>query len=66
LIQQIVLKRASNEAGVSAPKLNLRKSIALQQIEAPWTKPDDRLAAGLIASTIVLFVAGYWSSSVRR
>jgi hypothetical protein len=33
LIQQIVLKRASNEAGISAPKLNLRKAIALQQIE---------------------------------
>jgi hypothetical protein len=64
LIQEVVLKRASNEAGISAAKLNLRKAVALQQIVADAAPLGESLmiawpqTVGLIAST-VLFVAGF-------
>ena len=60
-----MLKRASNEAGISAAKLNLRKAVALQQIVADAAPLGESLmiawpqTVGLIASTTVLFVAGF-------
>jgi hypothetical protein len=50
----MVCKRASREAGAITPKLNLGNFVALQQSEATASQ-----AVALIASIIMLFVAGY-------
>jgi hypothetical protein len=50
----MVCKRASGEADATGPKLNLGNLIALQRSEAAAPQ-----TVALIASNIVLFVAGY-------